>query len=45
MKHFTPHVNSMFVNKLVKKLNKMNKNPKYKSKSIFTENNAKTQSW
>jgi len=37
MKYFSPRVNGMFVNKLVKKLNKTNKNPKFKSESIFTE--------
>jgi len=40
------HVNSLFVNKLVKsKLNKRNKNLKCKSKSIFRENNTNRQSW
>jgi len=35
----------MLVNKLVKrKLNKTNKNPKFKSKSIFKKNNANRQS-
>jgi len=46
MKHFSLHVNSMFVNKLMtRKLNKTNKNLQFKSKSIFTKNNANRQSW
>jgi len=45
MKHFSSHMNSMFVNELVKKLNKTNKNPKFKSESIFMENNTNRQSW
>jgi len=46
MKDFSLHMNGMFVKTLVKrKLNKRNKNLKFKSKSIFRENNASRQSW
>jgi len=39
------HVNSMFVDELVEKLNKMNKNLKFTFKSILTADSIKRQSW
>jgi len=45
MKHFFSAGEQHVCQQIGKKLNKTNKDLKFKSKSIFTENNANRQSW